>query len=63
MDDYQAQDILDAALDHDGGLYKLSDYICWTPGDQTITLDGEFTTEQLEAMVVYIKYRRENPVT
>lgn len=39
----------------ESGLYGSINYIDWTKGDKKITLDGHFTSEQLEAMAVYMK--------
>ena len=39
----------------DNGLFKNADYIGWTEGNETVTLDGYFTIPVLEAIVVYIK--------
>ena len=36
-------------------LYDLGAYIYWQGGDSTVTLDGEFTIEQLEFIVQHVK--------
>lgn len=35
----------------DAGLYSLGGYIGWTVGDKEIVLDGEFTADELEAIL------------
>lgn len=39
----------------DGSLYSLGWYLGWSVGDKSITLDGEFTVEDLEAIITHIK--------
>jgi len=39
----------------DGTLYCLGHYIHWTPGDQKITLDCEFTLEELKEIIHYME--------
>jgi hypothetical protein len=51
----QALDILGDTLKQDGGLYCLGHYMAWTPGDDTATLDSQFTADELEAIVVIMR--------
>lgn len=44
----------DWILPKDGGLFSLGTYISWTPGEDAV-LDGRFTLEELEAIVIYMK--------
>lgn len=37
--------------------YNGWDFVCWYPGEAKIILDGEFTPEQLEALVTYVRAR------
>lgn len=50
---------LKAFIQKDGGLYDLGWYLSYTPGsNDTATLDGYFTADDLEAIAVYM---REHP--
>ena len=51
--------IIRDAIDSDGTLYSLGWYVCWNGGEKSITLDGHFSVEELEAIVVYIQYQKE----
>lgn len=37
------------------GLYSLSWYLSWEPGDSTATLDGEFSASDLECIAAHIR--------
>lgn len=37
-----------------GGLFSLGGYVSWEPGDKTITLDGEFTADELRALAEHM---------
>ena len=39
----------------DHGLYSLGAFIYWQPGTPTVSLDGEFTVEELEWVTAYIR--------
>ncbi len=39
----------------DGHLHCLSPWVSWYPRDVRICLDGEFTIEELEALVSYMR--------
>ena len=39
----------------DGTLYSLSGYISWDVGDDEVSLDGEFTVQDLEFIINHIK--------
>lgn len=43
-----------------GGLYSLGAYLYWNPVEDSnrIVLDGEFTPEELESIVKYIKEKK-----
>lgn len=38
----------------DGGLYGLGAYIAWTPGDNSVVLDGDFTAEEILAILRHV---------
>lgn len=46
----KATEILKDYLQPDGGLYCLSHYLAWSPGDKLITLDCRFEAEELAAI-------------
>lgn len=46
---------LAAEIQEDGGLYCLGEYLAWSPGDETATLDGQFTAERLEAIAAWMR--------
>lgn len=50
MNEQKTREILKDAIQPDGSLYCLGHYMAWTPGSKTITLDDEFTLEELEAI-------------
>ena len=52
----EARKILNEFVQKDGGLYNLSRYTSWEKGSEKITLDDEYTVEELEAIVLWIKY-------
>ena len=44
------------AIQPDGGLYLNSDgWLSWDVGDDEITLDADFTIEQLEFIIAYMR--------
>ncbi len=43
------------AIQPDGGLYDLGWYLAWTPGDETATLDGAFTAQQLRDIALHME--------
>lgn len=50
----------------DGGLYDTShdashDYLKWKPGDDTATLDGDFTADELEAIADHMRRHSRGP--
>lgn len=54
----RAKEILKPYIGLDKGLENsTSPYIDWNFGDSTITLDGEFELELLEALVIYLSQK------
>lgn len=52
-------DNMSKAVKPDGGLFLTSGvWISWSVGDNEITLDGNFTLEQLEFIVAHIKAKQ-----
>ena len=47
--------ILGDTISSDGGLFCLGQYIAWAPGDETICLDSDFTLNELEAIVWWMR--------
>ena len=47
--------ILGNTIRENGNLSNLSEYVSWTKGDNEITLDGDFTIDELEAIVWWMK--------
>lgn len=63
MDEEKAKEILGNVIEVDGGLHSLCSgehfaYTNWFKGDETATLDGEFTADQLEAIAWWIRNKK-----
>ena len=62
MDTAQIRAMLGDAVRQDGSLYQVVPWISWHSGSQWgITLDGEFTADQLEAIAAHMREHSENP--
>ncbi len=60
MDEATAEELLPINNDNSIGP-NYGHYMCWKPGDDTITLDSEFTLDELEAIVWWWKnHQNEN---
>ena len=56
MDEKRANEILpDDVKAVDGGLTSLGWYLAWWPGNDTATLDGSFTADDLEAIAWWMR--------
>ena len=55
MDKEKATKILADYIQPGGGLYCLGHYLSWGVGARSITLDCEFSLEELEAIVWWMK--------
>ena len=55
MNREEAEAILANYIQPNGRLYNVGGYVSWNPGNSKITLDGEFTAEELEAMAWWMK--------
>ena len=55
MDEKDARRILGFAIKDNNDLDSSERYIYWCPGDKTVTLDEEFSVEELEAIVWWIR--------
>lgn len=55
----EAKALLGDAIKPDGSFYSLGYYGLWSPGDDTATLDGEFTADELEAVAVVMRHNKE----
>jgi hypothetical protein len=51
----EAKKILGDSLKQDGSVYELGQYMCYSPGDETVCLDADFSADDLEALVVYMR--------
>ena len=47
--------IIKDSLQPDGGLYWLAGYVSWNVGDRRVTLDGDFTPDELSAIADYME--------
>lgn len=57
----EARQILGDAIQPDGRLKQVVEWISWSPGDKYIWCDGQsFTEELLEAIVVWVRAHRRN---
>lgn len=55
MNDEKAKEILGDAIEKDGGLFSSGHYMAYEPGDDVITLDCQFTFEELEAIAYWMR--------
>lgn len=55
MDLTEAVDILGSTIQSDNHLYDRMNYTSWEKRDKTITLDGEFSADELEAMAIWMR--------
>lgn len=52
MDDQQSRKILgEDSVKADGSIRYEDGFACWDVGDTTVTLDGSFSIEELEAII------------
>ena len=42
--------IIKESLQPDGGLHWLAGYLSWNVGDRKVTIDGDYTAEELRAI-------------
>jgi hypothetical protein len=55
MDEQEARRILGDWIQSDSGLYCLGQYVAWSPQNNTVCLDSDFTIEELEAIVWWVR--------
>ena len=55
MNEGKARKILDDDIQKDGGLYSLGWYLSWSPDRDIACLDGEFSTDDLEAIAWWMR--------
>lgn len=61
MDETKAREILKDWIQPDGGIHAgAMAYVCWHPNEDSGTLDGGFSIEELEAIVWWIRNRPAN---
>jgi hypothetical protein len=46
--------IIKNSLQPDGGLHWLAGYVSWNVGDRRVTIDGNFTPDELRAIADYM---------
>lgn len=59
MNKEKALEILKDCIKPNGGLYHLGWYMAWNIDDKDITLDGDFTLDELKAVVWYMEHMKE----
>ena len=59
MDEKKARDILGESISPDGGLSNGGHYMAWNPDEDRITLDCRFELEELEAIVWWMKNKKQ----
>ena len=47
--------IIKDSLQPDGGLYWLAGYVSWNVGGRRVTLDGDFTPDELRAIADHME--------
>jgi hypothetical protein len=47
--------IIKDSLQPDGGLYWLAGYLSWNVGDRKVTIDGNYTAEELRAIADHME--------
>jgi hypothetical protein len=47
--------IIKDSLQPDGGLYWLAGYLSWNVGDRKVTIDGDYTAEELKAIADHME--------
>jgi hypothetical protein len=59
MDEVEARKVLKVAITPDDNLYCLGHYMAWAagPGQYTICLDDDFTADELEAIVWWMRHK------
>ncbi len=59
MDEMKAREILQDCIEPDNSLYSSGRYLFWnTDIEEEATLDGRFLTEELEAIIWWMKNMR-----
>lgn len=51
----EAKNILRAEISKNGNLFCNSPYIAYGKGEEAVTLDGDFTADELEAIAVFMR--------
>ena len=59
MNRSKAREILGDMIHPDNSLYELGHYICWNVGDDSVCLDDDFSVDELEAIVWWIRNNTE----
>ena len=47
--------IIKEAIQPDGGLHWLAGYVSWNVGDRKVTIDGDFTPDELRAIANHVE--------
>ncbi len=54
-DEAKRREVLGDAIQADGSLHRLTEYINWHPEWDEATLDGSFTADELEAIAAHMR--------
>ena len=57
MNKKRAREILGDDIKEDGSLHCLGRYLNWNVGDEEVTLDADFSVEELEAIAWWVGNR------
>lgn len=57
MREETAKEILAGCIEADDTLYNLGKYLRWEPCERAVTLDGQFTADQLEAIAWWMRHK------
>jgi hypothetical protein len=58
MNEEKAREILGPDIGADGSLFGGENYLHWSPGEQSATLDGSFTADDLEAIAWWMRNKK-----
>lgn len=55
MNEQRAREILGNTIQSDGSLREGQQYTYWKPGESNVTLDSDFTADELEAIAWWMR--------
>lgn len=59
MDEPTAREIIMDFIDLNGDLRFTSPWVAWGTGDNSVTLDGDFSADELEAIAWWMRHKSE----